>query len=188
LEFLELDDRSGDLVDDLSGGMKRRLVIARGLVNEPDLILLDEPTTGLDPQARHLVWARLRQLHRTGITQLLTTHFMDEAEQLCDRIIVMDRGRIIAEGSPSALLLRYSSREVVELSFGDREPEHFGERLAGVIERYERLPDRLLLYANRGDAVVQHLHDSGYRPETVLVRRCSLEDVFLRLTGRELGE
>lgn len=187
LDFVELSDRANDLVDDLSGGMKRRLVIARGLVNEPDLMLLDEPTTGLDPQARHLIWGRLRLLRRQGVTQILTTHFMDEAEQLCDRIIVMDAGRIIASDTPRSLLARYSSRDVVELHFGADEPLAPPDELR-LVERHEQLADRLLLYTPDGDLLAAQLHDSTLRPESVLVRRATLEDVFLRLTGRGLVE
>jgi lipooligosaccharide transport system ATP-binding protein len=188
LEFVQLTDRGKDKVDPLSGGMKRRLTIARSLINQPDLLLLDEPTTGLDPQARHVVWDRLYRLKQAGTTLLLTTHYMDEAEQLCDRLVVMDRGRIVAEGSPRQLIAEHSTREVVELRFkvGEQEPavalvEHIGERL-------EILPDRLLLYSYDGDAAAAAVHDLGITPESVLVRRSTLEDVFLHLTGRSLIE
>jgi lipooligosaccharide transport system ATP-binding protein len=166
--------------------MKRRLTIARALVNEPDLLLLDEPTTGLDPQARHLVWDRLYRLKQRGATLVLTTHYMDEAEQLCDRLVVMDRARIVASGSPRELIQRYSSREVVELRFEGTEPASPDGRFQAVAERVEVLPDRVLLYTDDGEAAISRLADRGVRPASTLVRRSSLEDVFLRLTGRSL--
>jgi lipooligosaccharide transport system ATP-binding protein len=174
------------LVDPLSGGMKRRLTIARALVNEPDIVLLDEPTTGLDPQARHLVWERLFRLKQQGVTLVLTTHYMDEAEQLCDRLVVMDGGRIAAEGSPRALIERYSTREVVELRFESDSQEAYADKLDGLADRLEILPDRILLYVENGDDVVDEVHRRSLTPAGVLVRRSSLEDVFLRLTGRTL--
>jgi lipooligosaccharide transport system ATP-binding protein len=195
LDFVQLTDRAGDKVDPLSGGMKRRLTIARALINDPDVMLLDEPTTGLDPQARHVLWDRLYRLKQRGVTLVLTTHYMDEAEQLCDRLVVMDKGRIAAEGSPAELIRRYSTREVCELRFplveGQPGPEHFVPALAavvdrGAVERIEALPDRLLLYATDGDAAVAAVAAAGVHPLSSLVRRSSLEDVFLRLTGRTL--
>ena len=186
LEFVQLNERSKDKVDDLSGGMKRRLTIARALINEPDLLLLDEPTTGLDPQARHLVWDRLYRLKQRGTTLVLTTHYMDEAEQLCDRLVVMDKGKIVAEGTPRELIERYSTKEVLELRFLGDEPPNVDHRLDGLVERAEVLPDRVLLYTSDGDAAVAALHRLGVRPESSLVRRGTLEDVFLRLTGRSL--
>ncbi len=187
LEFVQLADRGGDRVEPLSGGMKRRLTIARSLVNEPDVLLLDEPTTGLDPQARHAVWDRLFRLKQRGVTLMLTTHYMDEAEQLCDRLVVMDKGRIAAEGSPLQLIREYSTREVVELRFpASEQPEHFVDRVDGLARRIEALPDRLLLYTDDGDHAATGIHELGLRPESVLVRRSTLEDVFLRLTGRTL--
>jgi lipooligosaccharide transport system ATP-binding protein len=187
LEFVQLSDRAGDRVEPLSGGMKRRLTIARSLINEPDVLLLDEPTTGLDPQARHAVWDRLFRLKQRGVTLMLTTHYMDEAEQLCDRLVVMHKGRIAAEGSPLQLIRDYSTREVVELRFpAHDQPEHFVERVDGLARRIEALPDRLLLYTDDGDHTATGIHDLGLRPESVLVRRSTLEDVFLRLTGRML--
>jgi lipooligosaccharide transport system ATP-binding protein len=188
LEFVELSERANDKVEPLSGGMKRRLTIARSLVNEPEIMLLDEPTTGLDPQARHVVWDRLYRLKRQGVTLLLTTHYMDEAEQLCDRLVVMDRGKIVAEGSPRDLIERYSTREVTELRFPEGVQETLDGQLDGIGERIERLPDRILVYAEDGDAAAAAVHARGLQPETVLVRRSSLEDVFLRLTGRSLIE
>ena len=186
LEFVQLGDRATSKVEPLSGGMKRRLTIARALVNEPDIVLLDEPTTGLDPQARHLVWERLFRLKQQGVTLVLTTHYMDEAEQLCDRLVVMDGGRIVAEGSPRGLIERYSTREVVELRFAADSQEDFAGKLAGVGDRLEVLPDRILLYVADGDAAVAEVHDRALSPASVLVRRSSLEDVFLHLTGRTL--
>jgi lipooligosaccharide transport system ATP-binding protein len=186
LDFAQLTERAADRVEHLSGGMKRRLTIARSLINEPDVLLLDEPTTGLDPQARHLLWDRLYRLKQRGVTLVLTTHYMDEAEQLCDRLVVMDKAKIVAEGSPRSLIERFSTREVTELRFAAGEQEALDGQLDGLAERIERLPDRVLLYADDGDAAVAAAHARGLRPETVLVRRSTLEDVFLRLTGRSL--
>jgi lipooligosaccharide transport system ATP-binding protein len=186
LDFVQLTDRANSKVDLLSGGMKRRLTIARALVNEPEMVLLDEPTTGLDPQARHLVWERLFRLKQQGVTLVLTTHYMDEAEQLCDRLVVMDAGRIVAEGSPRALIERYSTREVVELRFHADSQEIFADKLAGLGDRVEVLPDRILLYVADGDEAVAEVQRRALSPASVLVRRSSLEDVFLHLTGRTL--
>ncbi|HZG88876.1 MAG TPA: ABC transporter ATP-binding protein [Pseudonocardia sp.] len=185
LEFAQLTERAEDEVEPLSGGMKRRLTIARALVNNPELLLLDEPTTGLDPQARHLLWERLYRLKREGVTQIITTHYMDEAEQLCDRLVVMDGGVIVAEGSPAELIARYATREVLELRFS---PEHrpSGEALAALVDRVEELPDRLLLYTADGEQAQAAVARAGHRPLSALVRRSTLEDVFLRLTGRTL--
>jgi lipooligosaccharide transport system ATP-binding protein len=186
LEFAQLTEKSDAQVEHLSGGMKRRLTIARSLINEPDLMLLDEPTTGLDPQARHLLWDRLYRLKQRGVTLVLTTHYMDEAEQLCDRLVVMDKAKIVAEGSPRALIEQYSTREVTELRFPTGVQETLDGQLDWLAERVERLPDRVLLYADDGEAAVAAAHERGLKPETVLVRRSTLEDVFLRLTGRSL--
>ncbi len=189
LTFARLDDRRDSRVDPLSGGMKRRLVIARALVNRPELLLLDEPTTGLDPQARHLLWERLYRLKRDGVTQIITTHYMDEAEQLCDRLVIMDEGRIVAEGSPRQLIDRHSTREVVELRFARPEQQDAAiPLLAGVGERVEPVADRVLVYTHHGDDTVARLGEHGVHPDSVLVRRGSLEDVFLLLTGRSLDE
>jgi lipooligosaccharide transport system ATP-binding protein len=199
LEFVQLEERATSPVEPLSGGMKRRLTIARSLINDPDMLLLDEPTTGLDPQARHVVWDRLFRLKQRGVTLVLTTHYMDEAEQLCDRLVVMDSGRIAAEGAPAALIRDWSTREVVELRFAADDTETSGEKIEALVEQPERplralvsrvevLPDRVLLYSDDGDATVGELHRAGVEPESVLVRRSSLEDVFLRLTGRSLVE
>ncbi|MER7280733.1 ABC transporter ATP-binding protein [Dactylosporangium sp. NPDC000244] len=190
LDFVQLGDRAGDQVEPLSGGMKRRLTIARALINEPDLVLLDEPTTGLDPQARHLVWERLFRLKQRGVTLVLTTHYMDEAEQLCDRLVVMDGGRIVAEGSPRELIARHSTREVVEVRFGLESPADpaQGDKLDGIGERIEVLPDRTLVYADDGDEALAEIAARGLAPSSTLVRRGSLEDVFLHLTGRTLVE
>jgi lipooligosaccharide transport system ATP-binding protein len=188
LDFVQLRERAADKVDLLSGGMKRRLTIARSLVNDPELILLDEPTTGLDPQARHHVWERLFQLKQRGVTFLLTTHYMDEAEQLCDRLVVMDAGRIVAAGSPRQLIERYSTRDVVELRFSGEDLSAVPARLDGrsAVVRAEVLADRVLLYVDDGDVALAHVHERGLRPSGVLVRRSTLEDVFLRLAGRSL--
>jgi len=187
LEFVQLTDRADSRVEPLSGGMKRRLTIARSLVNNPDVLLLDEPTTGLDPQARHTVWDRLFRLKQGGVTLILTTHYMDEAEQLCDRLVVMDKAKIVAEGSPRQLIQRYSTREVVELRFGiNEDPAAVAARMNGLARRIEALPDRLLLYTDDGDSTAGQVHELGVHPESVLVRRSTLEDVFLHLTGRTL--
>jgi len=186
LEFAQLTEKSDAQVEHLSGGMKRRLTIARSLINEPDLMLLDEPTTGLDPQARHLLWDRLYRLKQRGVTLVLTTHYMDEAEQLCDRLVVMDKAKIVAEGSPRQLIERYSTKEVTELRFPVGVQETLDGQLDGIGERIERLPDRILVYSDDGEAAATAAHQRGLVPETVLVRRSSLEDVFLRLTGRSL--
>jgi len=188
LDFAQLTERAGDQVEHMSGGMKRRLTIARSLINEPDVMLLDEPTTGLDPQARHLLWDRLYRLKQRGVTLVLTTHYMDEAEQLCDRLVIMDKAKIVAEGSPRSLIEQYATREVTELRFAAGVQETLDGQLDGLAERIERLPDRVLLYADDGEAVVSAAHARGLQPEQVLVRRSSLEDVFLRLTGRSLIE
>jgi lipooligosaccharide transport system ATP-binding protein len=186
LEFVQLTDKAKSKVEDLSGGMKRRLTIARSLVNRPDLLLLDEPTTGLDPQARHVLWDRLFRLKRSGVTLVLTTHYMDEAEQLCDRLVVMDKGRIVAEGSPLDLIRAHSTREVAELRFGVGEHERLAEKIADLGDRVEVLPDRLLVYTADGEEAIAKVHERGLEPVAVLVRRSTLEDVFLRLTGRTL--
>ena len=190
LDFVQLSERADERVDPLSGGMKRRLTIARSLMSEPDLLLLDEPTTGLDPQARHILWDRLYRLKQRGVTLVLTTHYMDEAEQLCDRLVVMDQGRIVAEGSPRKLIDEYATREVLELRFvtgdvGD-ELDASGVDIEGIGERSETLPDRILIYAHDGEAALGEVHRRGLDPVGSLVRRSSLEDVFLRLTGRTL--
>ncbi|GGI47600.1 lipooligosaccharide transport system ATP-binding protein [Agromyces flavus] len=188
LRFAQLDDRGSAKVDALSGGMKRRLTIARALINDPRILLLDEPTTGLDPQARHILWDRLFRLKEQGKTLVLTTHYMDEAEQLCDRLIVVDHGRIMAEGTPAELIRRHSSREVLELRFGSDRNEAVAQALEGTGDRVEVLPDRILVYTGDGEAELERISDAGLRPLTSLVRRSSLEDVFLRLTGRSLIE
>lgn len=186
LAFAQLEDKRDVKVDALSGGMKRRLTIARGLVNEPEILLLDEPTTGLDPQARHILWDRLFRLREQGVTLVITTHYMDEAEQLCDRLIVMDRGRIMAEGSPRELIAAYSSREVLELRFGSGRNADVAAAIADIGDRQEVLADRVLCYTDDGEAALAEVVGRGHHPITSLVRRSSLEDVFLRLTGRSL--
>ena len=188
LEFAQLTEKRNSKADDLSGGMQRRLAIARGLVNEPEILMLDEPTTGLDPQARHILWDRLFRLKEQGVTLVITTHYMDEAEQLCDRLIVMDKGKIMAEGSPAALIKQYSSKEVVEVRFGADKNEKFAPQLEELADRIEVLPDRILLYTEKGEELLTKIVDAGLHPVTSLVRRSSLEDVFLRLTGRTLVE
>src|SRR5436305_874544 len=174
LEFVQLDERANDKVEPLSGGMKRRLTIARSLINQPDLMLLDEPTTGLDPQARHLLWDKLYRLKLQGVTLALTTHYMDEAEQLCDRLVVMDKARIVAEGSPRQLIAQYSTKEVLELRFRPDDEQSLDGKLDGLAERIERLPDRVLLYTTDGDAASAEAHRRGLQPESALVRRSTL--------------
>ncbi|WP_153393610.1 ABC transporter ATP-binding protein [Ornithinicoccus halotolerans] len=186
LQFAQLTERADAKVEPLSGGMKRRLTIARSLVNDPELLLLDEPTTGLDPQARHVLWDRLFRLKRRGVTLVLTTHYMDEAEQLCDRLVVMDGGRIVAEGSPRSLIECYSTREVLELRFAEEDLTGHARAVEGIGERTEVLPDRLLVYVADGDAASSEVHRRGVQPLSSLVRRSTLEDVFLHLTGRTL--
>jgi lipooligosaccharide transport system ATP-binding protein len=186
LEFVQLTEKAKSKVEDLSGGMKRRLTIARSLINRPDMLLLDEPTTGLDPQARHVVWDRLFRLKQQGVTIVLTTHYMDEAEQLCDRLVVMDKGLIVAEGSPLELIRAWSTREVAELRFGVGEHEALAAKVEDLAERVEVLPDRLLLYTSDGEETLAKVHERGLSPAVSLVRRSTLEDVFLRLTGRTL--
>jgi len=188
LEFAQLEEKRDAKVESLSGGMKRRLTIARALVSEPDILMLDEPTTGLDPQARHILWDRLFRLKEKGVTLVITTHFMDEAEQLCERLIVIDRGKIMAEGSPADLIKRYSSKEVLEVRFGSENNEAVADQLRNKCERLEVLPDRILLYAEDAEHVLEEIMRSNMHPKTSLVRRSSLEDVFLRLTGRTLIE
>jgi lipooligosaccharide transport system ATP-binding protein len=189
LDFVQLSERADDQVEPLSGGMKRRLTIARSLISEPEILLLDEPTTGLDPQARHVVWDRLYRLKQQGVTLVLTTHYMDEAEQLCDRLVVMDRGKIAAQGSPRELIARYSTQEVLELRFAFAEQEHAPDKLADLpVARMEVLADRILLYTQDGDTALNAVRARGLDPETSLVRRSTLEDVFLRLTGRRLED
>ena len=186
VEFAQLTDKADTKVDALSGGMKRRLTIARSLINDPELLLLDEPTTGLDPQARHVLWDRLFRLKSQGVTLVVTTHYMDEAEQLCDRLVVMDGGVIVAEGSPTELIGGYSSREVLELRFIPGAQQAAEPLVTDLVERVEVLPDRLLLYTQDGEATLEAVHTRGVRPRSTLVRRSTLEDVFLRLTGRSL--
>ncbi|MEW1589509.1 ABC transporter ATP-binding protein [Micromonospora vinacea] len=197
LDFAQLQEKAGDQVETLSGGMRRRLTIARSLINEPDILLLDEPTTGLDPQARHILWDRLFQLKQQGVTLILTTHYMDEAEQLCDRLIVVDHGRIVAQGSPRELITRYATREVLELRFRLDERDTAAEKLRTSVlatggndadGRVELLPDRVLVYTADGEAALATVHAMSLTPLTALVRRATLEDVFLKLTGRSLIE
>lgn len=188
LAFAQLEEKRDVKVEALSGGMKRRLTIARALVSEPDILMLDEPTTGLDPQARHILWDRLFRLKEDGVTLIITTHFMDEAEQLCDRLIVMDKGKIMAEGSPAQLIRQYATREVLEVRFGSDRNQQVAPVLRELCDRIEELPDRILLYVEDGEALLERIVAKKLHPTTSLVRRSSLEDVFLRLTGRSLIE
>lgn len=186
LAFVQLTEKRHSKVDALSGGMKRRLTIARGLINEPDLLILDEPTTGLDPQARHVLWDRLYRLKQQGVTLIITTHYMDEAEQLCDRLVVMDKATIVAEGSPRSLIEQYAPREVVEVRFPAGVLDDVADRFEGLASRTEVLADRALFYTDNAEETIASIAAAGLEPETVLARRSSLEDVFLRLTGRSL--
>lgn len=186
LAFAQLEEKRSAKVESLSGGMKRRLTIARALVSEPEILMLDEPTTGLDPQARHILWDRLFRLKEDGVTLLITTHFMDEAEQLCDRLVVMDKGSIMAEGSPAQLIKDYSTKEVLEVRFGSERNAGMANDLGELCERIEELPDRILMYTEDGEELLERVYKKGFHPKTSLVRRSSLEDVFLRLTGRTL--
>jgi lipooligosaccharide transport system ATP-binding protein len=186
IEFAQLEEKRNAKTEELSGGMKRRLTIARALVNEPDILMLDEPTTGLDPQARHVLWDRLFRLKEQGVTLVITTHYMDEAEQLCDRLVVMDKGRIMAEGSPADLIKQYSSKEVLEVRFGSSANQEAAKKIEGLGDRTEVLPDRILIYSENGEKILEQIVKLGLSPLTSLVRRSSLEDVFLRLTGRSL--
>jgi lipooligosaccharide transport system ATP-binding protein len=186
LAFAQLEEKRNSKVESLSGGMKRRLTIARALVSEPEILMLDEPTTGLDPQARHILWDRLFRLKEDGVTLLITTHFMDEAEQLCDRLVVMDKGSIMAEGSPAQLIKDYSTKEVLEVRFGSERNSQMANDLSQLCERIEELPDRILMYTEDGEELLERVYKKGFHPKTSLVRRSSLEDVFLRLTGRTL--
>ena len=188
LDFAQLTEKRDVKVEALSGGMKRRLTIARALISEPEILMLDEPTTGLDPQARHILWDRLFRLKEQGVTLLLTTHYMDEAEQLCDRLMVMDKGSIMAEDSPTGLIKKYSTKEVLEVRFGSERNAMVSQQLRGMCERIEVLPDRILMYADDAEKLLEEIRKSGLHPVTSLVRRSSLEDVFLRLTGRSLVE
>ncbi len=188
LEFVQLTEKAASTVEALSGGMKRRLTIARALINEPWLLLLDEPTTGLDPQARHLLWDRLYRLKQRGVTLVITTHYMDEAEQLCDRLVIMDKAKIVAVGTPRELIARHVTPEVLELRVSDQMRVALDGQLEGLADRVERLPDRLLLYTSHGERALSTLELAGIHPESALVRRATLEDVFLTLTGRSLVE
>lgn len=188
LEFAQLEEKRGVKVEALSGGMKRRLTIARALVSEPEILVLDEPTTGLDPQARHILWDRLFRLKEQGVTLLITTHYMDEAEQLCDRLMVMDKGSIMAEDSPAGLIKQYSTKEVLEVRFGQDRNALYADQLRGMCERIEVLPDRILMYSENCEELLHEIIGKAMSPTTSLVRRSSLEDVFLRLTGRSLIE
>ena len=186
LSFAQLEEKRNAKVESLSGGMKRRLTIARALVSEPEILMLDEPTTGLDPQARHILWDRLFRLKEDGVTLLITTHFMDEAEQLCDRLVVMNKGSIMAEGSPAQLIKDYATKEVLEVRFGSERNAHMADDLRQLCDRIEELPDRILMYTEDGEELLERVYKKGFHPKTSLVRRSSLEDVFLRLTGRTL--
>lgn len=188
LTFAQLQEKRDVKVESLSGGMKRRLTIARALVSEPDILMLDEPTTGLDPQARHILWDRLFRLKEDGVTLVLTTHFMDEAEQLCDRLVVMDKGKIMAEGSPLQLIKNFATKEVLEVRFGSDRNKEVAPKLRQMCDRMEELPDRILMYTENGEDLLEEILSAKLHPTTSLVRRSSLEDVFLRLTGRTLIE
>ncbi len=184
LEFLSIDRRIKEQVDNLSGGMKRRLVLARAIMNSPRLLILDEPTTGLDPQARHLMWQRLRELKRQGVTMVLSTHYMEEAEQLCDRVALMDSGVIVEEGVPARLIAEYVGREVFEVRYTGL--ERVLEVLGGVEFTYEESGDTVNIYSNDGREIGKRL--IGLEGAEVLHRKANLEDVFFRLTGKDLRD
>ena len=186
LEFVQLSERVGAKVEHLSGGMKRRLLIARALINDPDLVVLDEPTTGLDPQARHLVWDKLRELTSKRKTLILTTHYMDEAAQLCDRVCIMEGGRFIAEGAPRSLIEKHVSPEVLELRAEPDALEKLVPLVEGISDGTDRLGGALLVHTSDSDAVTRRIKESGVAVENTLHRRATLEDVFLKLTGRSL--
>jgi lipooligosaccharide transport system ATP-binding protein len=186
LEFVQLSDKADAQVEQLSGGMKRRLLIARALVNDPDLVVLDEPTTGLDPQARHLVWNKLRELTGESKTLVLTTHYMDEAAQLCDRVCIMESGRIIAEGAPRDLISEHISSEVLEFRARPDALKKLAAIIEDTVDSMESLGDALLVYTSDSDAVMSRVNESGILVENILRRQASLEDVFLKLTGRRL--
>jgi lipooligosaccharide transport system ATP-binding protein len=186
LEFVQLSDKADAQVEQLSGGMKRRLLIARALVNDPDLVVLDEPTTGLDPQARHLVWNKLRELTGESKTLVLTTHYMDEAAQLCDRVCIMEGGRIISEGAPRDLISEHVSSEVLEFRARPDALKKLAAIIEDTVDSMESLGDALLVYTSDSDAVMSRVNESGILVENILRRQASLEDVFLKLTGRRL--
>jgi lipooligosaccharide transport system ATP-binding protein len=189
LRFVQLHERGADTVFALSGGMKRRLLIARALINDPDLVVLDEPTTGLDPQARHAVWTALERLKREGVTLLLTTHYMEEATRLCDRLVIMDQGRIITEGKPADLVAKHVGREVLELAIDNGYPtETLLASLNGLYDSHDVAEHQLLLYAHDAEALLASIDHERFPFERSIVRRATLEDVFLRLTGRSLRE
>lgn len=186
LEFAQLSDRRTSRVEPLSGGMKRRLTIARSLISEPEVVILDEPTTGLDPQARHLLWERLYQLKERGVTLIITTHYMDEAEQLCDRLVIMDQGRIVAEGSPSQLIADHATKEVLEVRFAPEVRAEAIAQLVGIGKKREVLADRVLISTDDAESCLDEIAERGLHPRAHLIRRSTLEDVFLALTGRTL--
>ena len=188
LRFVALDDKRDWIVPRLSGGMKRRLLIARALMNEPEVLVLDEPTTGLDPQARHLVWEKLRSLKREGVTLLLTTHYMEEAAQLCDRLVIMHEGRILVEGSPREVIAKETSPQVIEVFDPPEDARESLSALEPVADRIEQLPDRWLLYTSEGEALLAKVRALPIDPSSIWLRGGTLEDVFLSLTGRRLLE
>lgn len=188
LDFVQLTEKSEAQVEQLSGGMKRRLLIARALINDPEIVVLDEPTTGLDPQARHLVWDRLRELTREGKTLVLTTHYMEEAAQLCDRLVIMEGGEIVAAGSPRTMIEEHVSPQVLEFRAGDEILEKLGRLLEGQADASERTGDALLVYTGDSEALLEGIRRSGLEVENTVLRQAGLEDVFLRLTGRSLIE
>ena len=186
LEFVQLTDKADAEVEQLSGGMKRRLLIARALINDPEIVVLDEPTTGLDPQARHLVWERLRELAKEGKTLVLTTHYMEEAAQLCDRLVIMEGGRIVSQGSPAQLVEKHVSPQVLEFRSRDGSLEKLREVVEAEADAVERAGESLLAYTADGDALMEKVRRSGIEVENTVYRQAGLEDVFLRLTGRSL--
>ena len=189
LEFSLLADRADERIHGLSGGMKRRLLISRALMGDPQMVVLDEPTTGLDPQARLAVWQALDRLRRRGVTLVLTTHYMEEAERLCDRLVIMDEGRIVAEGRPADLVRDHVGREVLELRLDEGcDADRLVASLNGRIQGHDLSEQTLMLYADNAEKVLEELDHDVFPTESALVRRATLEDVFLRLTGRSLRE
>jgi lipooligosaccharide transport system ATP-binding protein len=189
LEFVQLEDRADWHVDNLSGGMKRRLLIARSLVNRPRVIVLDEPTTGLDPQARHLVWERLRDLKRRGVTLVITTHYMEEAAQLCDRLVIMHQGRILVEGSPTELIRRHVAPQVVELTARSHDAlDVLEQEVIGFDVTYEVAGDRVVMHTDDGETLLKSIREAGVDFESATFRPANMEDVFLKMTGRRLEE
>lgn len=188
LEFMELTEKRLARVSELSGGMRRRLLISRAMMNNPDLMILDEPTTGLDPQARHLVWDKLFELKKRGVTQIVTTHYMDEAEQLCDRLAIMDQGQIVENDTPQNLVQKHIGREVLEIRVSEKEKSQILSLNTELIKGHDSFRDLLILYSDEADQLLDVIKNTTINTDYTTVRRSGLEDVFLKLTGRRLNE